>query len=657
MTQTLLAPPVETTPAATARDPGPASPLASPESLPTVRLAGVDLHAVTERQVVRTVIDALDAGRGGVVITPNLDHLYRCQGNLTFAALVAEADLVVPDGMPLVWASKIKGTPLPERVAGSNLISSISAAAASEGRRLFLLGGDPGAAEGAARVLRERHPTIQIAGTHCPPKGFEYDSAQMALIVDKLREGRPDIIFVALGSPKQEHLIHAIRRSFPGAWWLGVGISFSFLTGQVRRAPKWMQDNGMEWMHRLYQEPKKLLRRYLVVGLPFAAKLAIRSASERAMAAVGYARPELPAKKASTGTSLPAPSAPPAPRPAAGWDDLNAVAGPTAPAVVTRGDATAILGRLRGLILLGGRVRPTSFSLGVLRPTLELPVVADARLIDHWLAGAEDVARLAGLEWLPTCVTVSDEADAPMAETPPGVSRRPAGAFSVLRDGGEYRGTGGVLRDLAAAQNFSDDDYLLVCNAGQLMLDSLAVVAKALAHQGADVAVVAHDDGTPSGVTLLRVAALRHVAPVGYVDFKEQALPKISAAGLSVAAVRCRRPTAASIRSMGAYIAALRQHHEKLAGRGRGAEPDPLAEDFDRRFSLVENGAEVDGSARVHDSVVLRGSRVEPGAVLVRSVVCEGAFVRRGARHVDALVTMPETATGRGRRLLRVGAR
>src|SRR4051794_13860937 len=142
---------------------------------PTVDLRGVRVHAVTETDCVGHILSELEAGRGGMVVTPNLDHLHRCLHDLTFAALVSEADLVVADGMPLVWAARLQGTPLPQRVAGSNLISSLSGAAAANGRSIFLLGGATGTAERAADVLRGRFPSLRVVGTACPPVGFEND--------------------------------------------------------------------------------------------------------------------------------------------------------------------------------------------------------------------------------------------------------------------------------------------------------------------------------------------------------------------------------------------------------------------------------------------------------------------------------------------------
>jgi N-acetylglucosaminyldiphosphoundecaprenol N-acetyl-beta-D-mannosaminyltransferase len=245
---------------------------------PSIELCGVNVHAVTEARCVELVMSALDAGRGGWVVTPNLDHLRRLVREKAFFELCARADLRVADGMPLLWASKLQRTPLPERVAGSNLIWSVSRAAAERGKSLYLLGGDEGAAEKAAQVLIERFPKLRIAGMHRPPFGFERDAAQMQSIVDELERAQPDLVLVALGSPKQERLIDELRVKFPRIWWLGIGISFSFVAGMVKRAPVWVQRLGLEWLHRLAQEPRRLFRRYLIDGLPFAARLLLSSA-------------------------------------------------------------------------------------------------------------------------------------------------------------------------------------------------------------------------------------------------------------------------------------------------------------------------------------------------------------------------------------------
>ncbi|MGE5612398.1 MAG: WecB/TagA/CpsF family glycosyltransferase [Bacillota bacterium] len=250
-------------------------------ALPCIYLKGIPLHAVTEMQAVQYVLDQLEVGQGGWVITPNLDHLRRLSHDQGFKQLYSQASLIVADGMPLVWASRLQGTPLPERVAGSNLINSLSRAAAKRDRSVYLLGGDPGTAEKAADILRERYRNLRIAGTHCPPVGFDSNENQMEGLICRLDQADPDIVYVALGSPKQEWLIGRLRGHLPRAWWLGIGISFSFLSGHVRRAPRWMQRTGLEWLHRLSQEPRRLAKRYLLYGLPFAGSLLIDAAINR----------------------------------------------------------------------------------------------------------------------------------------------------------------------------------------------------------------------------------------------------------------------------------------------------------------------------------------------------------------------------------------
>jgi N-acetylglucosaminyldiphosphoundecaprenol N-acetyl-beta-D-mannosaminyltransferase len=247
--------------------------------LPVVDIHGVPFHAITEAQCVNHVLDELDAGRGGMLVTPNLDYVNRCKKEKEFARMVLASDLIVPDGMPLIWASRLQGTPLPERVAGSNLISSLPGGAAARGRTIFLLGGAPGTAEGSAEVLRKRFPSIKILGTHCPPLGFEKDAAKLQAIDDAVLTARPDLVLVALGAPKQERMVEHLQKILPLSWHVGVGNSFSFLSGDVQRAPVWMQKSGLEWLHRIIQEPGRLWKRYLIVGIPFAGGLLLRAAA------------------------------------------------------------------------------------------------------------------------------------------------------------------------------------------------------------------------------------------------------------------------------------------------------------------------------------------------------------------------------------------
>ncbi|HZM01364.1 MAG TPA: WecB/TagA/CpsF family glycosyltransferase, partial [Planctomycetota bacterium] len=246
--------------------------------VPVVELEGVRLHALREAECVERVMALLSLRRGGWIASPNLDQLRLLARDPDLRRLYARADLVVADGMPLVWACRLQRTPLPSRVAGSDLIWSLSAAAAARGFSAYLLGGDPGTAEEAAARLVAASPALRVAGTACPQPGFERRDEAVAELCRRLVEAAPDLVYVALGAPKQELLIDRIRGALPAAWWIGVGASFTFVAGRVPRAPVWVRRLGLEWGHRLAHEPRRLARRYLVDDLPFGAGLLVRSA-------------------------------------------------------------------------------------------------------------------------------------------------------------------------------------------------------------------------------------------------------------------------------------------------------------------------------------------------------------------------------------------
>lgn len=238
-----------------------------------VPLMGVRLDCVTEKQVITHVVANIRAGVGGWIVTPNVDHLRIISERPDLLPMMNEASLRVADGMPLVWASRLQGTPLPERITGAGLIISLTAAAAKATASIFLLGGDPGDAEAAADILKRVSPDLRVAGIMCPRAGFEYDPLQMTEIGDALQSAKPDIVYSCFGFPKQELVIRALRDRLPSAWWLGLGGSLAIVSGRTPRAPRWMQNIGMEWLWRLGLEPRRLFQRYLVKDLPFAIRL------------------------------------------------------------------------------------------------------------------------------------------------------------------------------------------------------------------------------------------------------------------------------------------------------------------------------------------------------------------------------------------------
>jgi N-acetylglucosaminyldiphosphoundecaprenol N-acetyl-beta-D-mannosaminyltransferase len=257
-----------------------------------VSLMGLDVDAMTEEQAVDSVVDRSLNDEGGWVITPNLEHLREYQLDEDVRAALDDAELVLPDGAPLLWASRLKRDPLPGRVAGSDLIWSLSRAAGHRGASLFLLGGSPGSAQRAAERLERECPGLRVEGTVCPPLGFDQDPQLLDELVREVASRRPDVVLIGLPLRKHVVMARALRGALPQTWLVGVGVSFSFVSGEIARAPRWLQRVGFEWVHRLIQEPRRLFRRYVVEGLPFALRLFAYSVLVRALSRLAH-RPDL----------------------------------------------------------------------------------------------------------------------------------------------------------------------------------------------------------------------------------------------------------------------------------------------------------------------------------------------------------------------------
>jgi len=234
---------------------------------------GLPFHQLDQQTLIGIVLEGIRAGSGGWITPANLDVLRQCTVDSESRELVLAASHRIADGLPIVWASRLAGTPMPERVPGSDLVLSLPEAAAQAGVSVFLLGGNPGVAAAAAGRLRARFPGLQSVESYCPPFGFEHDPQELDEIMGALRSAQPALVLVGLGFPKQEKLISRLRDELPHAWFMGVGISLSFLAGEQQRAPVVLQRLGLEWMHRLWHEPRRLFRRYVVRGLPFGLRL------------------------------------------------------------------------------------------------------------------------------------------------------------------------------------------------------------------------------------------------------------------------------------------------------------------------------------------------------------------------------------------------
>ncbi len=236
---------------------------------PSIELFGVKIHNLTMPEVIQRIETWFADEKKHYLTTPNVDHIVQLQKDVEFQEAYQGASLVIPDGMPVIWASRLLGIPLKERVTGSDLFPLVCGLAAREGRRLFLLGAKPGVAEIAARNLTGKFPGIQIAGWYSPPFGFENDLEENQKIVNLINESNSEILFVALGAPKQEKWVARYLSKVKAKVAFCVGAALDFEAGVLKRAPSWMQKMGFEWLWRLGQDPKRLWKRYLVEDMLF----------------------------------------------------------------------------------------------------------------------------------------------------------------------------------------------------------------------------------------------------------------------------------------------------------------------------------------------------------------------------------------------------
>jgi N-acetylglucosaminyldiphosphoundecaprenol N-acetyl-beta-D-mannosaminyltransferase len=232
----------------------------NPLDIPLVIL-GVPFHRVNMDQMVDACLRHIRAGKPGYIATPNLDFVMQAGRDPELYRILAQADFVIADGMPIVSLSRHLGPPLPERVAGSDLVVKLAEAAAKEKLSIFNLGGMEGIPEKAGRILCERYPGLRLAGFYSPPKGDVLEMDHEG-ILKRIADAKPDILYVAFGAPKQEKWINMHVRNWKVPLALGIGGSLDFLAGAQIRAPRWMQRSGIEWIWRFGTNPKRLWKRY-----------------------------------------------------------------------------------------------------------------------------------------------------------------------------------------------------------------------------------------------------------------------------------------------------------------------------------------------------------------------------------------------------------
>jgi N-acetylglucosaminyldiphosphoundecaprenol N-acetyl-beta-D-mannosaminyltransferase len=230
-----------------------------------IRMMGCDIDNLTMEETLQTVEGFIDSGRPHQHVVVNVDKLVKARRDPELREVINNCALVNVDGMPVVWASRLMGKPLKERVAGVDLFESLMARAAAKGWRIYLLGAREEVVSRVRHLYEAKYPGLVIAGHR---NGY-WKAEEEAGVVQQIADARADILFVAISSPKKEQFLarHQAHMKVPFA--MGVGGTFDVAAGHVKRAPLWMQRSGLEWFYRFLQEPRRMFRRYFIDDMAF----------------------------------------------------------------------------------------------------------------------------------------------------------------------------------------------------------------------------------------------------------------------------------------------------------------------------------------------------------------------------------------------------
>lgn len=222
-----------------------------------VKILGVPVHPLTMSESVAVLEEKLQKKEQAFVVTANAEIIMMCQQDKEYNNIVSEqADLVLPDGAGAVWAGRYLGNEVPERVAGFDLYNQLLKLSADKGYKAYFFGGAPGVAEAAKNKAEELYPGVQIVGCR---NGY-FNETEEDAIIKEINDAAPDMLFVALGAPKQEKWLVKYRNQLRPRVLMGIGGSFDVLAGKMERAPKWMQEASLEWAFRLYKQPSRFMR-------------------------------------------------------------------------------------------------------------------------------------------------------------------------------------------------------------------------------------------------------------------------------------------------------------------------------------------------------------------------------------------------------------
>jgi N-acetylglucosaminyldiphosphoundecaprenol N-acetyl-beta-D-mannosaminyltransferase len=227
----------------------------------SVSLVGVPVDSLTMEQTIARIETFIGEGGFHQVATANVNFLVNSLRIPELHRVLSSCDMVVPDGMPLIWCSRLMKQPLKERVTGADIVPRLAELSESKGYRIYFLGSTEESSRLAVEHLQEQYPGMQVVGRYCPTV-VTMDGLESAGILDRIREAKPDILLVAFGNPKQDLWIARHRNDLNVPVCIGIGGTLEMLAGFVDRAPMWIQHSGLEWLYRIAQEPRRLAGRY-----------------------------------------------------------------------------------------------------------------------------------------------------------------------------------------------------------------------------------------------------------------------------------------------------------------------------------------------------------------------------------------------------------
>lgn len=231
------------------------------------RFMNTYIDDLTLEEAVEHIEHCIKTHKIGQVITPNVDQIVRLEWDEYFREICENCELLLVDGHPLLWIAKLYGKPFKQKVCGSDLVPVLCEMASKKGYSVFFLGAAPGVAKIAADRMVEQYPGLTIAGTYSPPLGFEKDREELDKINTLLLKSKADMLFVGMGVPKQDIFIYENMKQYQISVSFSIGGTIDFIAGKQKRAPRWIRNLGFEWLYRLFQDPKRMFRRYIINDL------------------------------------------------------------------------------------------------------------------------------------------------------------------------------------------------------------------------------------------------------------------------------------------------------------------------------------------------------------------------------------------------------